>query len=75
MAYFWESIEFLMGLIIHRIEAPRPVSQNPLPDHDDIRLMARLAEGDRSALGELVGRHQHRILELAYRCTGDWGCA
>ncbi len=49
--------------------------RDPLPDHADIRLMARLAKGDRPALGELAVRHQHRIFELAYRCTGDWGCA
>jgi len=33
--------------------------------------MARLADGDRSALAELVRRHQHGMLELAYRTTGN----
>ena len=38
---------------------------------DDAQLMALLAEGDRTALGELVKRHQHRVLEIAHRTTGD----
>ena len=38
---------------------------------DDARLMRRVAEGDRSALASLVRRHQRRVLELAYRTTGD----
>jgi RNA polymerase sigma-70 factor (ECF subfamily) len=33
--------------------------------------MSRLADGDKSALGELVTRHQGRVLELAYRLAGD----
>jgi RNA polymerase sigma-70 factor (ECF subfamily) len=33
--------------------------------------MTRLADGDRSALAELVRRHQRSALELAYRTTGD----
>jgi RNA polymerase sigma-70 factor (ECF subfamily) len=44
-------------------------------DNTDARLMAGLARGDRSALGALVDRHQRRILEFAYRCTGEWNLA
>ena len=40
-------------------------------DADDVQLMRRLADGDRSALAILVHRHQHNVLELAYRTTGD----
>jgi len=40
-------------------------------DADDAQLMTRLADGDRSALAELVRRHQRSALELAYRTTGD----
>lgn len=35
-------------------------------------LMARLAGGDMSALGELAHRHQGRVLELAFRTLGSW---
>lgn len=42
---------------------------------DDAQLMARLAAGDRMALGALVQRHQRRVLELAYRTTGDHALA
>ncbi len=33
--------------------------------------MALVAAGERSALAELVKRHQHRVLEIACRTTGD----
>ena len=42
---------------------------------NDVELMARLASGDMSALGELARRHQKRILELAYRTLGSWDLA
>ena len=42
---------------------------------DDVQLMARLAAGDRTALGTLVQRHQRRVLELAYRTTGNHALA
>ena len=42
---------------------------------DEAQLMARLAAGDRTALGTLVRRHQRRVLELAYRTTGDHALA
>jgi RNA polymerase sigma-70 factor (ECF subfamily) len=42
---------------------------------DDASLMARLREGDRAALGELVRRHQQRALEIAVRTLGDPGLA
>jgi RNA polymerase sigma-70 factor (ECF subfamily) len=38
----------------------------------DTELMARLARGEISALGQLARRHQRRILELAFRTLGDW---
>ncbi|MHC4540186.1 MAG: RNA polymerase sigma factor [Planctomycetota bacterium] len=38
----------------------------------DTELMARLARGEVSALGQLARRHQRRILELAFRTLGDW---
>lgn len=37
--------------------------------------MARLAAGDRDALALLVRRHQRRVLELAYRTTGNHALA
>ncbi len=43
----------------------------PPQDVDDALLMARVADGDRAALAELVRRHQHAMLELAYRTTGN----
>ena len=42
---------------------------------DDVQLMTRLADGDKQALAELVQRHQQRVLELAYRLSGDWALA
>jgi RNA polymerase sigma-70 factor (ECF subfamily) len=41
----------------------------------DAELMARLARGDMSALGELARKHQSRVLELAYRTLGSWDLA
>ncbi|OHB73806.1 MAG: hypothetical protein A2Z25_14115 [Planctomycetes bacterium RBG_16_55_9] len=41
----------------------------------DGELMARLAGGDMSALGELARRHQGRVLELAFRTVGVWDLA
>ena len=41
----------------------------------DAQLMSLLAKGDRTALGELVKRHQHRVLEIAYRTTGEHALA
>ncbi|UCG17268.1 MAG: sigma-70 family RNA polymerase sigma factor [Phycisphaerales bacterium] len=38
---------------------------------DDVELMARLADGDQSALAQLIQRHQHRVLDIAYRTIGD----
>ena len=46
-------------------------SQDAYSALDDAQLMARLAQGERSALTTLVGRHQRRVLETAYRLTGD----
>jgi hypothetical protein len=41
----------------------------------DTELMARLARGEVSALGQLARRHQRRVPELAFRTLGDWGRA
>jgi len=42
---------------------------------NDGQLMARLAGGDMSALGELAHRHQRKVLELAFRTLGTWDLA
>jgi RNA polymerase sigma-70 factor (ECF subfamily) len=42
---------------------------------NDAELMARLAAGEMSALGELARKHQARILELAFRTLGAWDLA
>lgn len=41
----------------------------------DEELMARLAWQDMSALGQLVHRHQQKVLALAYRILGKWDAA
>lgn len=38
-------------------------------------LMAKVHEGDMSALGELVSRHQDKVLSLAFRFFGRWDIA
>jgi RNA polymerase sigma-70 factor (ECF subfamily) len=38
---------------------------------DDAQLLGLLAKGDRAALTALVRRHQTRVLDIAYRTTGD----
>lgn len=38
----------------------------------DAELMARIGEGDMTALGDLARRHQSRVLSLSYRLLGDW---
>ena len=38
---------------------------------DDAELMVRTAAGDKSAFGELVKRHQSKVLSLAIRILGD----
>ena len=38
----------------------------------DAELMARLGQGDMTALGTLAQRHQSRVLSLSYRLLGDW---
>jgi len=40
-------------------------------DRVDAELLARVADGDRSALGELYSRYFHEILRFIYRITGD----
>lgn len=38
----------------------------------DQQLVVRIADGDTGALGELVRRHQRRVLSLSYRMLGRW---
>ena len=42
---------------------------------DDSTLMSHVGAGDMSALGELVSRHQDRVLEIAFRTLGRWDLA
>lgn len=35
-------------------------------------MMKRLASGDMAALGEIVNRHQDKVLAFAYRFCNDW---
>jgi len=42
---------------------------------NDAELMARLATGEMSALGELARKHQTNVLELAFRTLGAWDVA
>lgn len=51
------------------------MSQKPPSNREDTRLMELLATGDKTALAELVRMHQRRVLELAFRTTGDWDLA
>ena len=44
-------------------------------DFTDAALMSRLAGGDMEALGDLVRRHQDRVLSLSYRVLNDWHAA
>jgi RNA polymerase sigma-70 factor, ECF subfamily len=39
---------------------------------NDTELMTRLAKGDMAALGDIVKKHQNRVLSLSYRVLGDW---
>ena len=41
----------------------------------DEALIAELAEGDTEALGQLVRRHQQKVLRLAYRMLLRWDLA
>jgi RNA polymerase sigma-70 factor (ECF subfamily) len=44
----------------------------PSPDPaDDTALVRRVRQGDNSAYSELVGRHQQRIIRVAFRITGN----
>ncbi|UCE49543.1 MAG: sigma-70 family RNA polymerase sigma factor [Phycisphaerales bacterium] len=45
---------------------------NPTTDEE---LMLKLGRQDMSALGELVRRHQDRVLEIAFRTLGKWDLA
>ena len=45
------------------------------PNARDAERMRRIAEGDRTALGELVNEHQTRVLQTAYRFLGSWDAA
>ncbi|MBC8472646.1 MAG: hypothetical protein H8D56_24540, partial [Planctomycetes bacterium] len=39
---------------------------------NDTELMTRLAKGDMSSLGDIVRKHQDKVLSLSYRVLGDW---
>lgn len=41
----------------------------------DEQLMEAIADGGMAELGELVRRHQDKVVALAYRTLGDWGQA
>ena len=41
-------------------------------ERTDTELMTRLAAGDMAALGDLVRRHQDKVLSLSYRLLRDW---
>ena len=45
------------------------------PDRSDEELVAAVAAGDTAALGQLVQRHQERVLSLAYRILLRWDLA
>lgn len=42
-----------------------------LDPQDDALLVRRTRDGDDSAYAEIVARHQHRVLRVAYRITGS----
>lgn len=52
-------------------DAPQPGPQD-LTDHE---LMLRIGQGNSDALGVLVGRHQAKVVGLAYRFLGRWDAA
>jgi len=45
------------------------VSPRDLNDDRDVELMRLLAGGDKTALAELIKRHQQYVFELAYRVS------
>ena len=44
-------------------------------EHSDLELMTKVGAGDMCALGELIRRHQQKVLALAYRTLGRWDLA
>ncbi len=44
-------------------------------EQTDEQLMAAMGAGEMSALGQLVQRHQEKVLSLAYRLLGRWDAA
>jgi RNA polymerase sigma-70 factor, ECF subfamily len=48
------------------------MSTDRIDSPSDAALMARIADGDIDALGELVRRHQSSALAMAYRVLGRW---
>jgi len=46
-----------------------------LADHSDAELMNAVGHGSMAALGEVVRRHQDRVLSVAYRMLGRWDLA
>lgn len=49
-----------------------PVSLHEL---DDVKLLSLVGNGEMEALGQLVHRHQDKVLRLAYRMLGRWDLA
>lgn len=48
------------------------MSQRAPSTEEDAKRMRRLADGDKSALVELIQTHQKWVIELAFRTTGNW---
>ena len=54
-------------------EIPDPVdAQNRIIVDDDAGFLARCRQGDTEAFTHLVRRHQKKMLNIAYRMTGDY---
>jgi len=49
----------------------RDTSRDEGEDKVDAALLARIADGDREALGEIYTRYFHEVLRFIYRITGD----
>ncbi len=54
-------------------EIPDPVdAQNRIIEDDDTGFVTRCRQGDTEAFAQLVRRHQKKMLNMAYRMTGDY---
>ena len=54
----------------HVPEAQR--DRNVSPEHDDAGFVARCRQGDTEAFSVLVGRHQKKMLNVAFRMIGNY---